>query len=314
MFTNRKWPSLSIEVEPPQIHSRKLEQNEISKFTNIIKKTAPSVDLISVTNRPTFRMSSISTMKLILSILRDTKQAQSTFPILHLTTRLSIVDTFNELLDARRLGIEFLLPVLGEPRGPRNTGFFKNSFDLLAFIKTATDSEINFTEKKKFSSILTLNDTFIEDGNFNIGTVIDPNKTRKNRKGQLYRIREKQIELFEERKNIGATFFITQGIFDPSEIFGFLDEVDCNNTPLGVGLIPPTFTIANVIGAQIPHEIKLELKKKSSKKEQFKVAVDITRKNYHILRDNGIEWIHLYCLNRPDIVFSIIQDEPFEIN
>ncbi|MHA1942349.1 MAG: methylenetetrahydrofolate reductase [Candidatus Hodarchaeales archaeon] len=314
MFTDRTWPSLSIEVEPPQIHSRKLEQNEIYKFTNIIKKTAPLVDLISVTNRPTFRMSSISTMKLILSILRDTKQANTTFPILHLTTRLSIVDTFNELLDARRLGIEYLLPVLGEPRGPKNKGFFENSLDLLAFIKTGTDSEDNISNGEKFQSISELNNSFIEDGNFNIGTVIDPNKTRRSRNGKLYRIREKQIELFGERKEVGARFFITQGIFDPSEIFEFLDEVECKNTPVGVGLIPPTFTIENVIGAQIPHEIKLKLKKKSTKKEQFKIAIDITRDNYRTLRDNGIDWIHLYCLNRPNIVFSIIQDEPFEIN
>ncbi|MHA2326730.1 MAG: methylenetetrahydrofolate reductase [Promethearchaeota archaeon] len=313
MITDRKWPRLSIEVEPPQIHSRKLEQTGIAEFTKIIKKMAPSVDLISVTNRPTFRMSSISTMKLILSILRDTKQAFATFPILHLTTRLSFVDTFNELQDARRLGIEYLLPVLGEPRGPHASGYFENSLDLLAFIKTVTDSEYDFSSKQNFPSILEINNTFIEDCNFNIGTVIDPNKLRKNRRGKWLHIRQKQIELFEKRKNLGASFFITQGIFDPSEIFEFLDEVDCNTTPLGVGLIPPSFTIANVIGVQIPHEVKLELKKKSSKKEQFKLAVDITRKNYRILRDNGIEWIHLYCLNRPDIVFSITQDEPIKI-
>ncbi len=303
------WPRLSIEVEPPQIHSRKLEQTEIFNFSNIIRKMAPLVDLISVTNRPTFRMSSISTMKLILSILRDTKLAGKTFPILHLTTRLSFVDTFNELLDARRLGIEYLLPVLGEPRGPKATGFFDSSFDLLAFIKAATDSEYSFSNQKKFSSIIETNNTFIEDASFNIGSVIDPNKFRKNRKDQWYQIRQKQIDLFEERKRLGATFFITQGIFDPSEIFEFLDNIDCDNIPLGVGLIPPTFTIADTIGVQIPNEIKLELKKEQSKRAQFKLAVDITRKNYRILRDNGIDWIHLYCLNRPDIVFSIIQDD-----
>ncbi|MHA1979415.1 MAG: hypothetical protein ACW98I_21125 [Candidatus Hodarchaeales archaeon] len=99
-------PSLSVEIEPPLIHSIGLEHSEISRFTNLIRQMAPSIDFISVTNRATFRLSSISTMKLISSVLRNSNHASTTLPVQHLTTRLSLHDTFNELLDARRLGIE----------------------------------------------------------------------------------------------------------------------------------------------------------------------------------------------------------------
>ncbi|MFX0208464.1 MAG: hypothetical protein ACFFDT_20945, partial [Candidatus Hodarchaeota archaeon] len=161
---------LSVEVEPPRIHSRILEQTEIFSFTEAIRQMAPFVELISVTNRPTFRMSSISTMKLILSVLRNARQASCTFPVLHLTTRLSIHDTYNELLDARRLGIEYLLPVLGDPRGPRAARFFSNSIDILAFIKEIINPQFYSSRSTHSQSITKLNADPMDDALFQVGS------------------------------------------------------------------------------------------------------------------------------------------------
>ncbi|MFW9856173.1 MAG: methylenetetrahydrofolate reductase [Candidatus Thorarchaeota archaeon] len=300
-------PTLSIEVEPPQIHSRSLEHQEISGFTTAIQQMGPSIDLISVTNRPTFRMSSISTMKLILSVLRDSRLASTTFPVLHLTTRLSIHDTYNELLDARRLGIEHLLPVLGDPRGPKSPRFFKDSLDVLAFIKGVSNPRLYENHSKTSHSLAETNASPIDDAIFYVGSVIDPNEFHR-RGNQRISIRDRQLTLFEKRVTLGADYFITQAIFDPSQVMSFFDEIKYKK-PIGVGLIPPTFTIANLIGVPLPDEIISRLKRKTSKKEQFRTALQIAAENYWTLRDNGIEWIHVYCLGKPAVFFSITKNE-----
>lgn len=304
-------PSLSIEVEPPRIHSRNLEQTEISHFKSSIQKVAPLVDMISVTNRPTFRMSSISTMKLIQSVLRDSRQASTTLPVQHLTTRLSAYDTYNELLDAKRLGIEYLLPVLGDPRGPKGVGFFKDSLDLLAFIKGVSNHEYYSSFSGYTSSLMETNASYIDDADFNVGSVIDPNAERQTRTNKWKNIREKQIELFEKRKKFGATFFITQAIFDPLQALEFLDEVDSRGVTIGIGVIPPTLTIANIIGVRLPQEIVDKFKNLHSKTQQFKLAVQLAHENYQFLRDNGVQWIHVYGLGRPEVFLSITQGDQY---
>lgn len=300
-------PTLSIEVEPPQIHSRSLEQQEILGFTTAIQQMGPFIDLVSVTNRPTFRMSSISTMKLILSVLRDSRLASHTFPVLHLTTRLSIHDTYNELLDARRLGIEYLLPVLGDPRGPKSARFFSNSLDILTFIKGVTNPQLYEIHSLSNQSLAETNAKSIDDAIFHVGSVIDPNEYRQHG-AQKTRIRDRQLDLFQERVALGADYFITQAIFDPLQVFSFLDEIT-TKIPLGIGLIPPTFTIAKQIGVPLPNTITSRLKRKTSKKEQFKTALQITAENYWTLRDNGVKWIHVYCLGKPSVFFSITQEK-----
>jgi len=301
---------LSIEVEPPCIHSRTLEQTEIFNFTDAIRQMAPFVELISVTNRPTFRMSSISTMKLILSVLRDSRQASSTFPVLHLTTRLSIHDTYNELLDARRLGIEYLLPVLGDPRGPKTVRFFKDSVDILAFIKGITNPQFYSSHSLHSQSIVETNAEPMEDAIFQVGSIIDLNEYKITQNLKRIRIRENQIDLFEKRVLLGSDFFITQAVFDPFQALSFLDEIETNNTPIGIGIIPPTFTIANQIGVPLPQEIVSRLKTKTSKKEQFQLALQIAHETYSTLRENGIKWIHVYSLGRPSVLFSIVGKIP----
>ncbi|MFX0049670.1 MAG: methylenetetrahydrofolate reductase [Candidatus Hermodarchaeota archaeon] len=311
MFPKKKSNlNLSVEVEPPRIHSRILEQAEIFNFTDAIRQMAPFVELISVTNRPTFRMSSISTMKLILSVLRDTHQASCTFPVLHLTTRLSIHDTYNELLDARRLGIEYLLPVLGDPRGPKAVRFFNNSIDILAFIKGITDPQFYSSHSLHCQSITKSNADPIDDAIFEVGSIIDPNEYIITQNNKKIRIRENQMNLFEKRVLLGSDFFITQAIFDPFQALNFLDEIETKNKPIGIGIIPPTFTIANQIGVPLPREIVTQLKSRTSKKEQFQLALQIAHETYSTLRENGIKWIHVYSLGKPSVLFSITQEIP----
>ena len=187
-------PSLSVEIEPPHIHTIELEHSEISKFSYLIRQMASSIDFISVTNRATFRLSSISTMKLISTVLRNSNHAAITSPVQHLTTRLSLHDTFNELLDARRLGIEYLLPVLGDPRGPKVSGFFNNSLELLTFIKGVTNPDLYSSLSNQIPSMKTVDVPYIEDGNFIVGSVIDPNEFKESVNGSKRRIRKQQIE------------------------------------------------------------------------------------------------------------------------
>jgi 5,10-methylenetetrahydrofolate reductase len=312
MLKENRFPRLSVEVEPPRIHSRLLEQSEILNFTDSIRQMAPVVDLISVTNRPTFRMSSISTMKLILSVLRDNRLAGKTFPILHLTTRLSIHDTYNELLDARRLGIEFLLPVLGDPRGPKAERFFKNSIDILAFIKGVTNSELYSSHCLHNPSIVESDVQTIDDAVFQVGNIIDPNDYKQVRIDKRKNIREIQLKLYQKRLLLGTDFFISQAVFDPSQALSFLDEIEDKRTPIGIGVIPPTFTIAQQIGVPIPDEIVKRLRTQTSRKKQFQEALQIASETYSTLRENGIQWIHVYCLGRPSVFFSIIGEHQAE--
>ena len=72
-------------------------------------------------------------------------------------------------------------------------------------------------------------------------------------------------------------------------------------------MIPPSFTIANVTGIPISQEIKTRLKQKTSKKQQFQVALQIAHENYCTLRENGVPWIHVYGLGRYD-VFKMITE------
>jgi 5,10-methylenetetrahydrofolate reductase len=315
VWNENRRPRLSVEVEPPSIHSRVLEQSEILNFVDAMRQMAPFIDLISVTNRPTFRMSSISTMKLILSVLRDNRLASSTFPILHLTTRLSIHDTYNELLDARRLGIEYLLPVLGDPRGPKSERFFENSIDMLAFIKGVTNSELYSSHSLHSPSIIESNAKAIDDAVFHVGSTIDPNEYKQVRIDKRKQIREIQLELYQKRLLLGTDYFITQAVFDPSQALSFLDEIEDRRIPIGIGVIPPTFTIAQQIGVPLPNEIVTRLKTKTSKKKQYQEALQIAFETYSTLRENGIQWIHVYCLGRPSVLFSIIgESQAEEIN
>jgi 5,10-methylenetetrahydrofolate reductase len=302
-------PSLSVEVEPPRIHTKELEQLEIYKLLEAINLMAPLVDLISVTNRPTFRLSSISTMKLIKKKLHRSKAEERIFPVQHLTTRLSTYDTYNELLDAKRLGIEYLLPVLGDPRGPKISGFFRDSMDLLAFIKGVTDPQYNETYANLAPSIKETNASFIDDTKFSVGSVFDPNEVRRSHNGNWNRIRENQIDLFNKRMELESDFFISQAVFDPFQALEFIDEIDSKNIPIGIGIIPPTFTIAKTIGVRLPPEVIVRLKKLQSKKQQYELAIQIARENYNILKENGVQWIHIYCLGNPEILQSVSQVE-----
>jgi 5,10-methylenetetrahydrofolate reductase len=251
-------------------------------------------------------------MKIISSVLRNSNHAATTLPVQHLTTRLSLHDTYNELLDARRLGIEYLLPVLGEPRGPKVSGFFNNSLDLLTFAKNVTNPDLCSSLSNQVPSLKKIDIPYIEDVNFIVGSVIDPNEFKESANGTKRRIRKQQIELFHKRRDIGADYFITQGLFDPLQFLEFKDEIDCKDIPIGVGVIPPSLTIAKVTGIPIPKEIRFRLKQKVSKKQQFQVALQIAHENYCTLRENGVPWIHVYSLSRYDVFQMITGGNPTE--
>ena len=306
---------LSVELEPPELyHPEWPLQSLVDIFLRKVTELAEFVDWISITNRHIYNMSSLTATNKALKALNKAKKANIKLAM-HLTTRQNVIDTYKQLLDIQEVGLKYLMPLLGDPRGPKAPGYFDNSLDLLRFVSYITSGKKEFLDQigpRMHELFIDSHDSIPERRNFkenffHLGTVCDPNPVRIIQ-GRSIPIRASELKLFPKKINAGSTYFMTQAIFSADYYLSFIDELGKPVVPIGIGLIPTRLGLQERIGVPIPKEYLSRLKGlHHDKKAQILEGNLITREVLKDLLYRGSpEWIHIYSFGSLDNVYEIL--------
>lgn len=311
---------LSVELEPPELyHPEWPLQSLVNIFLRKIIELAEFTDWISITNRHIYNMSSLTACNKALKELK--KASKNNIKLaMHLTTRQNVIDTYKQLLDIQEVGLHYLMPLLGDPRGPKAPGYFENSLDLLRFVAYITSGNKEYLDQighrlhdlfVDTNDVIPLRNNF-KDKFFNLGTVFDPNPVRVLQ-GKNIPIRESEVKVFPKKIAAGATYFMTQAIFSAENYLSFIDEIGRPTTPIGIGLIPTRLGLQERIGVPIPKEYIIRLRElHHDKKAQILEGNIITRE---VLKDllyrggSSVEWIHIYSFGALENVYEILGEE-----
>ncbi len=287
---------LSVEIEPPK-GSVSFIINRDLLIEKEIRHYADRVNSISITNRTVWGLSPVTTAKKALNLIHKLFSKPADV-ILHLTTRSSIHDTYKQVLDAHFIGITHLLPILGDPRGPKTEGFFSNGLEILGFISYLARGNVEHLSERfqKEWENERLPEP-IPHSKFVVGTVLDPNPyiVIKNKKKE---IRKRQLTLTRKKVACGAEFFISQAIFNADHYFSFLDELD-ENIQLAAGVMPARLSLIKRFGIPIDQKYEELLRSQVSKKDEMVVGNKIAAQVHADLRERGCKWIHVYSLGNP---------------
>ena len=310
---------LSVELEPPELyHPEWPLQSLVDIFLKKISELSEISDWISITNRHIYNMSSLTACNKALKVLRKGNKADVNLAM-HLTTRLNVIDTYKQLLDAQEAGIKYLMPLLGDPRGPKAPGYFENSLDLLRFVSYVTTGNKDFIDQlgHRFRFHPWLKDTNSQPPRPHLTRATtepkkDPNPIRVIQ-GKNIPIRKTELKVFPKKIKAGAKYFMTQAIFSADYFFDFLDELGGSSKPGGVGLIPARLGLQERIGVPIPKDYVTRLRQlHHDKKAQIKEGNLITQEVLKDLVYNGLkkaDWIHIYSFGSLENVYEILGPE-----
>lgn len=312
--------ALSVELEPPELYHPEIPlQSLVDRYLKKIADLGDFTDWISITNRHIYNMSSLTACNKALKILKKTNRLDVKLAM-HLTTRLDVIDTYKQALDAQQAGLKYLMPLLGDPRGPRSPGYFDNSLDLLRFVSYLTTGKKEYIDQlgSRFHDLfIDSNDTLpkrnnFKDNFFNLGTVFDPNPERIIQ-GKNISIRDSEIKVFPKKIKAGANYFMTQAVFSANHYFDFLDQLGGIEKPVGVGLIPTRLGLQERIGVPLPKEYSTRLRQlHHDKKAQLKEGNIITGEILQDLIYRGSKkatWIHIYSFGSLENVYEILGPE-----
>ncbi len=286
--------SISVELEPPKgIYD--INQERLASIEQELKEYSNKVDLVSITNRPVFGLSAITMAKRVQSYLHEISNNSPRVSV-HLTTRLSHFDLFQSVLDAHRMGLTDILPLLGDPRGPIDTNYFESGIDLLGFISYLKSGRKNYLSKK-YLKLLDRGQLVkpISNASFSIGSVVDVNPFKINSENKEIPIREKQIKLARVKEKQGAQYLISQGIFDAEFYFDFVEAADLS-IPIIPGIIPARLRLINQFGLPINTLNKQRLRAAFTTHEEFEIGNQIAAEVYQKLENSGCKKIHIYSL------------------
>lgn len=311
---------LSVELEPPELyHPEWPLQSLVNIFLKKVSELSEISEWISITNRHIYNMSSLTACNKALKVLKQANKLDVNLAM-HLTTRLNVIDTYKQLLDAQEAGLKYLMPLLGDPRGPKAPGYFENSLDLLRFVSYVTTGDKKYLDQlgSRFHDLfIDSNDVVPQRNNFrdnffNLGTVFDPNPVRVLQ-GKHISIRASELKVFPKKIKAGAKYFMTQAIFSADNYFNFVDELGGVHKPVGVGLIPARLGLQERIGVPIPKEYLTRLRQlHHDKKAQIKEGNNITQEVLQDLVYNGSRkenWIHIYSFGSLENVYEILGPE-----
>ena len=135
-----------MELEPPELyHPEQPLESLVNIFLKKIAELAEFADWISITNRHIYNMSSLTASNKALKVLKRVNKNVKL--AMHLTTRQNVIDTYKQLLDIQEVGLHYLMPLLGDPRGPKAPGYFENSLDLLRFTSYITSGKKEYLDQ-----------------------------------------------------------------------------------------------------------------------------------------------------------------------
>lgn len=126
---------------------------------------------------------------------------------------------------------------------------------------------------------------------------------------------QKDIEHLKLKVDMGVDFLISQLFFDNNKMYEFIDKIHSKNIniPIEAGIMPITNPkqinkMVVLSGASIPKEFKLMIEKYSNDIISLKKAgIEFAIKQIEGLIDYGINGVHIYTMNKPDVAQQIIK-------
>ncbi|MEW9121590.1 MAG: methylenetetrahydrofolate reductase [Thermotaleaceae bacterium] len=127
---------------------------------------------------------------------------------------------------------------------------------------------------------------------------------------------EQDIEHLKNKVEKGVDFLVTQLFFDNNNYFSFHQKIRDKgiDTPVSIGLMPAVNAklikkIIGMCGAKIPSDLeKLLVKYEGDEPSMFAAGIDYACKQIEGLVAYGIEGLHIYSLNRPEVVNAIYKN------
>jgi homocysteine S-methyltransferase len=269
--------ALSVEVDPP----RGITSRRIIEGARLLKDAG--VDVVNVADSP---MARARVSPIAIGVLL--KQELGIESIVHFTTRdRNLMAIHSDLLGAHVLGIRNVLCLRGDP--PQVGGYADaigvwdvNSSGLMRILKLLNEGK-DWAEKD-----------IGKPTEFFIGASANPTAASW----------EREFKLLKRKVEAGASFFMTQAIFDPKALYTFFERVKGLKLPFIVGIMPlqnyrhAEFLHRELPGIEIPEEIRERMKRAGEDgrhegdaiaRELFAVARELAAGAYFIPSFNRYE-------------------------
>ena len=281
LFENKK-PTLSFEVFPPK-SSDTYESVKIA--TEGIAKLKP--DYMSVTYG-----AGGGTSDYTVSIAANILKNYGVTPLAHLTCLSSGKDKIADVLESlKENGIENILALRGD---------------------IPTDADPN--QKREYHYAYELIEDIKKYGDFCIGGACYPESHTESHNS------EDDIRHLKEKVDAGCDFLTTQMFFDNSILYSFLYKIREAgiNVPVVAGIMPVTNAkqikrICELSGTYLPRRFKSIVDRFGDNPDAMKQAgIAYATEQIIDLLANGVNNIHVYSMNKPDVAKSI-QDNLSEI-
>ena len=266
----KKKRTLSFEIFPPR------EGVPIDIAGTVKALTALKPDFISVTNSAggSGGSGTLEVAKLILD-------GYSTESIMHLVCSGATEESIDRQLDqAYKAGVRNILALRGDRVNASDSGFFYAK-DLIKRI-----------DKSKFC----------------VGAAAYP-------EGHIDALSlESDIERLKEKVLTGVSFLTTQLFFDNALFYKFREAIARKGiaVPVLCGIMPvmSKSQISKMIfmcGASLPGEvIRFIHRYEGAPEELIKAGADYAVRQILDLKDNGVDGVHIYTMNKPEIAVSIV--------
>ncbi len=122
------------------------------------------------------------------------------------------------------------------------------------------------------------------------------------------------LDTLKAKQDAGATMAVSQFCFDAELFLRFRDRALQHGVtiPIVPGILPiENFSrmkrFANMCGAHVPQTLNAAFSKATTPEEIALLATVIATEQCDTLLEEGIEQLHFYTLNNPDLVFNICQ-------
>jgi methylenetetrahydrofolate reductase (NADPH) len=125
---------------------------------------------------------------------------------------------------------------------------------------------------------------------------------------------ETDLEYLRQKVDLGADFLTTQLFFDNSLFFRFREAAKKRgiDSPILCGIMPilskqQVSRMIFMCGTSLPGEIvKILYKYENNNEDLVNAGIDYAAKQINGLLENGVDGIHIYTMNRPEIAKKIV--------
>ncbi|MCM1190783.1 MAG: methylenetetrahydrofolate reductase [NAD(P)H] [bacterium] len=125
---------------------------------------------------------------------------------------------------------------------------------------------------------------------------------------------ESDLKHLKEKQDAGAAFFISQLFFDNDCYYAFLKKAAAKGitVPVCAGIMPVTSakqigTTISLAGSSVPKALADLIATYGENPEDMrKAGIDYAIRQIRDLRENGVEHIHIYTMNKPKMAKEIV--------